>query len=103
VETKGRWALTTIGGLVIVYSVLVLSFISTCPDLRLRCLLINDPRNASAPPGVQIRTTPNLEHHGLYPRPGDILVRVGDRPIRSFLDFSRQTVELYNADRKSVV
>jgi transcriptional regulator with GAF, ATPase, and Fis domain len=39
-----------------------------------------------------------LEHHGLYPRPGDILVRVGDRPIRSFLDFSRQTVELYNAD-----
>jgi transcriptional regulator with GAF, ATPase, and Fis domain len=24
--------------------------------------------------------------------------RVGDRPIRSFLDFSRQTVELYNAD-----
>jgi transcriptional regulator with PAS, ATPase and Fis domain len=101
VETKGRWALTTLGGLVIVYSVLVLSFISTSPDLRLRCLLVNDsddPKYASAPAGIQIRRTPNLEHQGLYPREGDILVRVGDRPIRSFLDFSRQTVELYNAE-----
>ena len=97
-ETKGRWALTTLGGLIIAYSVLVLSFISTSPDLRLRCLLVNDPQAASAPPGVQIRATPNLEHQGLYPRKGDILVRVGDQPILSFLDFSRQSVELYNAE-----
>lgn len=97
-ETKGRWGLTTIGALVIAYSVIVLCFISTSPDLRLRCLLVNDPQPESAPAGVQIRATPNLEHHGLYPRPGDILVRVGDQPIRSFLDFSRQPIQLYNAE-----
>ena len=96
-ETRGRWLLAIAGAFVVIYSVLVLCFISTSPDLRVRCLLVNDRNDASAPAGVEICSTPGLEHPGLHPRTGDVLVRVGEQPIRSFLDFSRQSIVLYNA------
>lgn len=99
-EVKGRWLLVATGTAVVVYSIAVLCFISTSPDLRIRCLLENENVDPAAPAGVEIRATPRLgqEHQGLYPRPGDVLVRVGEEPIRSFLDFSRQWIALYNAE-----
>ena len=97
-ELRGRSLLTVAGSLVVLYSVVSLCFVATCPDLRLRCLLVDERQNQSALIGVQIRKTPNLEPQGLYPRSGDVLVRVGEQSVRSFLDFSRQSIELYRAE-----
>src|SRR5262249_13643047 len=53
----GRWVLTIFGALSIIYCLAVLGFVSTAPDLGLRCLLVSDDDGTSRPlqKGLQIR------------------------------------------------
>lgn len=97
-EAQTRWPVVGTAGVILVYSVLVLGFVATSPDLGLRCLMVDESATGEGPGGVEIRATPHLEgFRGARPREGDLLVRVGDRPIRTFLDFTGVHMELRNA------
>ena len=89
---SSKWLVLGGGSLAVLYSVIMLVFVATSPDLRLRCLLIDDPVDAEA--GLVIRSTPNLDYQGPQPEPGDLLLGIGVQPIRSLLDFSAQLMEL---------
>jgi transcriptional regulator with GAF, ATPase, and Fis domain len=71
----------------LLYSVVVLVYVATVPDLRFRVLMSDDDR--PAPFGVVIRDMPGIELRGTRPEVGDTLVRIGDQPIRSFGDYAR--------------
>ncbi len=90
------------GILAIIYSVIVLGFVTTSPDLRLRAMLDSveaDP-GASLPAGIEIKATPGIIKTGPIPAPktGDILTKVGEFPIRTFLDLSQTLIALRNMD-----
>jgi transcriptional regulator with GAF, ATPase, and Fis domain len=76
---------------VVIYSVLVLGYVGTTPDIGIRGLL-SDADSAEyqaeqITSGMVIQGFADFEHFGVKPAEGDILVRVSDRPVRSFLDF----------------
>ena len=81
---------------VVIYSVLVLGYVGTTPDIGIRGLL-SDAENAvetgdapsvAHPPGMVIRGFADFEHFGTKPAEGDVLVRIHDKSVRTFLDFS---------------
>lgn len=81
---------------VVIYSVLVLGYVGTTPDIGIRGLL-SDAENAvgagdkpadAHPSGMVIRGFADFEHFGTKPAEGDVLVRIHDKSIRTFLDFS---------------
>ena len=80
---------------VVIYSVLVLGYVGTTPDIGIRGLLSDEgtldenPESASDnhTSGMVIRGFAEFEHFGTKPAEGDVLVRISDRPVRSFLDF----------------
>lgn len=74
--------------LVLLYCVVVLAYVATVPDLRIRVLLTDDLATPSAS-GIVIRDVPGLRCLGSQPLVGDVLCRIHDQPIRSFNDFSR--------------
>tara|TARA_R110002111_G_scaffold259308_1_gene329228 strand:- start:31305 stop:34358 length:3054 start_codon:yes stop_codon:yes gene_type:complete len=88
-----RVVLFSCGTLAIVYSVIVLGFVTTSPDLRLRAMLdsVEAKPGESIPAGIEIKATPGIVKTGSAPapKPRDILTKIGDYPIRTFLDFSR--------------
>jgi len=98
---SGKWFLGSAGILVLVYSVVVLGYVATSPDIRLRCLTVDDRDDALERPGVLIHATPDLQYRGNKPEKGDILIRLGDRnvTIRNFVDFNKQLTELRKKDR----
>lgn len=88
---------TGLGVSLLIYCVLVLGYVGTAPDIGLRGLLY-DSNLAESESGMIIQVlTEELECNVVKPEPGDLLVRVYDRPIRSFMDFSRILNELRDA------
>ncbi len=90
---KERAILFTGGILAVVYSVIVLGFVTTSPDLRLRAMLdsVQSESGEEGPDGIEIKATPSIKKEGAFspPKPGDILTKIGEYPIRTFLDFSQ--------------
>lgn len=91
-----RNILAAAGILVVIYSVVVLGFVVTSPDIRLRWLIsdsveLNPPHN-----GVQIWTIDGLEYLGEKPQSGDILLEVTRKPINTYLDLAAVMLELYD-------
>ncbi|QDU06730.1 sigma 54-interacting transcriptional regulator [Gimesia aquarii] len=97
-----RAVLFTCGILAIIYSVIVLGFVTTSPDLRLRAMLdsVEAGPGQSVPAGIEIKATPGIEKTGSAPAPKatDILTKIGNEPIRTFLDFSQTLNELRSID-----
>jgi transcriptional regulator with GAF, ATPase, and Fis domain len=95
-----RWVLAALGGLAVGYCVLILAFVATTPDLRLRFLLVDPVSNVSAttpPLGIEIQQTPGLKCKGSNPpQTGDRLVLMEGKPITNFLDFARAQLALRN-------
>ncbi len=91
-----RWVLAVAGGFIVSYCVLVLAFVATAPDLRLRFLLADtgftDARRESV--GIEIQDTPGLKCFGPAPEAGDFLVALDDRPVTNFIDFARAQLSL---------
>ncbi len=90
----------TIGlaGLVVAYCVVVIGFVSTSPDLRLRCLLVDGSDVGT--PGIQIQAVPHLTDEsclGPQPHSGDRLLKIGDRETNTFLDFTESLTQLRTA------
>lgn len=84
------------GSLVLMYCVIVLAFVATVPDLRLRVLLRDE--SAERPEsGIIIRKIPGIHCRGPQPVVGDVLQRIGDQPIRSFNDFARSLRQVHRA------
>ena len=89
-----RWRekliVTLCGSLMLLYCVLVLAYVATVPDLRLRVLLADDDRSRDqVTGGVVIRDVSGLLSRGAPIVAGDILLRIGDQPIHSFGDFAQ--------------
>ena len=76
----------------VLYCIAVLWYVATCPDVGLRCLPANDVETR----GVEIRVGPTASV-GAPPRPGDVLIELHGRPIRSFVDFAWAHAALRNA------
>lgn len=95
-----RAILFTCGILAIIYSVIVLGFVTTSPDLRLRAMLDSVEANPelNSPAGIEIKATPGIEKTGPFaaPKTNDILTKIGKYPIRTFFDFSQTLSKLRN-------
>ena len=96
-ERRGKWLVPGIACFTLLFSVAMLGFVATSPDLRLRFLLSDEQADRNTGDGIQIRATPGLVCKGMPPEPGDILYRIGDTPIHTFLDFAKSLNELRNA------
>jgi len=99
-EPSGRKILVgSLGISAIIYSVVVLGYVGTTPDVRLRSLLA-DSENV-AQPGIVIRGVEGVrlpvDIPPRRPREGDVLTRLADQPIRSFLDYVRTLQYLRDA------
>ena len=84
------------GSLVLVYCVIVLAFVATVPDLRLRVLL-RDELDEQPESGIIIREVPGIRCRGPQPAVQDVLQRIGDQRIRSFNDFARSLRQVHRA------
>jgi transcriptional regulator with GAF, ATPase, and Fis domain len=83
------------GGIVLVYSMLVLGIVAAAPDLGIRCLLSDNPWPNGVTDGVVMRAVPKEGVHGkLHPVVGDRLVKIGKWPVNTFVDFTRGQMRL---------
>ena len=82
--------------LVLSYCVVVLAFVATVPDLRLRVLL-HDDDDSQSKSGMIIREVPGIRCRGPKPEVGDVLRRIGDQPIRTFNDFAMSLLHVHSA------
>ena len=91
-----RWVLAVVGGFTVSYCVLVLAFVATAPDLRLRFLLADTgfADSGRETVGIEIQDTPGLKCFGPAPEVGDFLVALDDRPVTNFIDFARTQLSL---------
>jgi len=96
VDRRGKWLIAPTGAFIVVYAVVVLGYVATSPDLRLRCLLVDEPADWSAQHGVEIRATPGLKWMGDRPYPGDLLLGIREDRTRTFIDFAEQLSRLRN-------
>jgi len=91
-----RRLFSSLGVLVVIYCMVVLGFVTTSPDLGIRCLLIGDVEESLS--GIEIQGTSNLEYKGpAPPERGDVLLKIGGTDIHSFFDFTRTLSSLRNA------
>ncbi len=86
-----KWSLAILGGMVLVYSVLVLGFVATTPDLGLRCL-IDDPERDG--PNIELVSSVFRADGERAPKIGDVITEIGRQPINTFLDFTYSLVRL---------
>ena len=100
---KGR-VLTGLATVVVAYAVSVVWFVSTMPDLGIRCLLIDDAPQADSievcsGAGATRRGFPPIREgsNNVIPAAGDRLISIAGRPIRTFIDFTRSLNRLRNA------
>lgn len=90
-----RNLLATLGILVVIYSVFVLAFVITSPDLRLRWL-VSAPDQVTLPEqGVPIWIVDGLEVMGEQPDDEDVLLEVADKSIHTYLDLASVMFDLY--------
>jgi transcriptional regulator with GAF, ATPase, and Fis domain len=87
--------LATLGILVVIYSVFVLAFVITSPDLRLRWLVSAPVQVTLSEQGVPIWTVDGLEVMGEQPKDEDVLLEVADKPIHTYLDLASVMFDLY--------
>lgn len=94
-----KWTLIVIGSAVLIYSIAVLGFIVTSPDIGLRVLLSEPGAKDDSSSGLEIRSTSHMIAQGkeTIPQTGDRLLLLGDLRTHSFLDFASQFVWLRNA------
>ncbi len=95
-NSRSRVFVAVLGIAVVIYCVIVLGYVGTTPDLRLRGLL-SDHGERIGVNGMLIRAVVDLDAEGPAPQPGDFLVAVRDKPVRSFLDFAYSLQALRNA------
>ena len=82
-------------GLVVTYSVVVLWYVATFPDIGVRCLL---PASGDEHLGGGVEVRQNLwTDIAPGPRTGDRLTMMNGKPIRTFLDYVDQLVSLRSA------
>jgi len=94
-NSRHRNFLAILGILVVIYSVSVLAFVITSPDLRLRWL-VSAPDQVSLPSqGVPIWTVEGIQVMGEQPRDEDVLLEVADKPIHTYLDLAEVMFDLY--------
>lgn len=93
-----KWTLVLFGSAVLIYSIAVLGFILTSPDVGLRVLLSESGDKAS--PGLAIQSTSHMIAQGQETRPevGDRLLQLGDLRMQSFPDFACQLDRLRNPE-----
>lgn len=84
------------GSLVLLYCVIVLAYVATVPDLRIRVLL-RDESDEQPKSGILIREVPGIRCRGPQPAVHDVLRRIGDQPIRTFSDFARSLRQVHRA------
>ncbi|GAB4143926.1 MAG: hypothetical protein Tsb009_15370 [Planctomycetaceae bacterium] len=83
-KSWSRLLLASLAVCVVIYSVTVLAYVSSSPDIRIRCLMIDRETETSLPEGIVIRATPGLEVKGAKPEPGDLLLKVGRKEVPTF-------------------
>ena len=84
------------GALVVTYAIVVLGFVVSSPDLRIRWLISDPERPLLEDPGVQFWVIDGMEVKGHPPQSGDVLLEFGRRPIRTYLDLPPAILSLYN-------
>ncbi|MEZ6056245.1 MAG: sigma 54-interacting transcriptional regulator [Planctomycetaceae bacterium] len=92
--TVQKSSLAAAAGAAVVYSVFLLAYVATMPDVRLQALLTNSDR---VPPGqgVEVQETDGLGScFGMTPTKGDVVHQLAGRNIRSFTDFASTVAEL---------
>jgi transcriptional regulator with GAF, ATPase, and Fis domain len=99
---KFRWQLVlgALGAVAVVYSMVVLGFVATTPDLGIRCLIDDPAWENGTTNGVVIRMLPSageISGKGPLPKIGDRLIRIGDWPIHTFVDFAQALMRLRGA------
>lgn len=94
---KAKLPLAIVGGFIVLYCIAVLGYVSTSPDLRLRFLISDELESPALEQGIPIRSTTGLKCYGELPRNGDVILRIGENRIRTFLDFTSQMSSLRNA------
>ena len=89
-KSEKKWLVASLGAAVLIYSAFVLAYVGTAPDVRIRAMLA-DTDVGSDINGVVIRDVVDLkipvEVAEWEPREGDVLRQLGDKPIRTFLDY----------------
>jgi transcriptional regulator with GAF, ATPase, and Fis domain len=93
---KSRSALLLLfcGVVVLIYSIVVLGIVAAAPDLGIRCLLSDSAWPNGVTDGIVMRAVPQDAVYGSRPAVGDRVVRVGEWPVNSFVDFSRSLMRL---------
>jgi transcriptional regulator with PAS, ATPase and Fis domain len=95
-----KWLVASLGASVLIYSAFVLAYVGTAPDVRIRAMLADSDLGSDIS-GVVIRDVVDLEIPGdvaeWRPQPGDVLRQLGDKPIRTFLDYVYAIHDLRNA------
>ena len=98
VYRRNRYYIAALAGASICYAVLALAFISTSPDIGLRCLLESaDTPHAGAGLTIQGAVRSLDDCKGYSPEVGDVLVQIHDRRIRTLVDFVQAQADLRDA------
>lgn len=97
-SSDNRVAVASFGAFVVVYSVVVLWYVATFPDIGLRCLLPSfaDLGGANGVEIQQSTLTSDIAGEGKL-QPGDRLIRLNGREVLSFFDFVRGLASLRSA------
>ncbi|MBD3673183.1 MAG: sigma 54-interacting transcriptional regulator [Planctomycetaceae bacterium] len=94
-NSRSRNVLALLGILVVIYSVFVLAFVITSPDLRLRWLVAAPDQVELPQQGVPIWTVEGMEVMGERPEDEDVLLEVAGQPIHTYLDMASVMFDLY--------
>jgi len=126
VSLQPRWVIASLAGVVVVYSVVVLSYVATSPDLRLRFFLVdassldgdpslvgrvgrdtavNDSVAVGLPtdegitrPGIVLQYSAEMDYRGPQrPQRRDVLLSVGRKATPTFMHFVQEMAGLRNA------
>lgn len=95
--TLTGWGKPIFAGLAVIvlgYSVTVLAYVASSPDIRIRCLMVDDASVGNPPGGVVIQSTPGIKVKGTEPAAGDLLLEVGRTEVPTFLNFTRRVSAL---------
>lgn len=93
-----RRFLSAIGFFAVTYSLVVLAYVATAPDLGLRCLLVDDQKSSNLR-GLKIeRVEPEEAVDPQFePQQGDRLLEVAREPAGTFMHFTRRLKALRGA------
>jgi transcriptional regulator with GAF, ATPase, and Fis domain len=113
-QQHAKWILAPVGAFMVLYSFIVLGYVVTSPDVRLRFNLIDAQSLAQdstvsdgLPDGITIESIQeldtNLENGDVIylnepPQSGDRIERINNNPIHTFLDFAIQLRSLRGAE-----